>query len=182
VLLVSHNMAAVAELADRALLLDAGSVVVDGSVAEAVSTYLAKGTRKATYIRPLIPGISSPHIARAEIVTSDPNAVHHFGKSLEIKFWIRHPTPMIHGSFCFQIYNSQFQLPIIHSSYYDGTAFGDRPGCSVIVCRFPRVLLNVGQFHLCTYLQDQASRETYEYLEGICAFEVIRVNDTQIAG
>jgi ABC-type branched-subunit amino acid transport system ATPase component len=30
VLLVSHNMAAIAEMADRALLLDAGSVAVDG--------------------------------------------------------------------------------------------------------------------------------------------------------
>lgn len=89
---------------------------------------------------------------------------------------------MIRGSFCFQIYNSQFQLPIIHSSYYHGTAFGDKPGCSVIVCRFPRVLLNVGQFHLCTYLQEQPGGETREYLEGICAFEVIRVNETQIAG
>src|ERR1700730_17822083 len=42
VLLVSHNMAAVAEMANRALLLDAGSVAVDGSVAEAVSTYLSR--------------------------------------------------------------------------------------------------------------------------------------------
>src|SRR5712691_7834598 len=46
VLLVSHNMAAVAEMANRALLFDAGSVAVDGSVAEAVSTYLSRGARK----------------------------------------------------------------------------------------------------------------------------------------
>jgi lipopolysaccharide transport system ATP-binding protein len=180
VLLVSHNMAAIAELADRALLLDAGSVVVDGSVAEAVSTYLARGARKAIYKRPLNLRASSPHIARAEILTSDPNAVHRFGEPLEIRFWIRHPVPMVHGSFCFQIFNSQFQIPIIHSSYYHGTVFGDKPGCSILICRFPRILLNVGQFHLCTYLQDQASKEAYEYLEGICAFEVIRVDEVQI--
>lgn len=182
VLLVSHNMAAVAELADRALLLDAGSVVVDGSVAQAVSTYLAKGARQATYIRPLNRRVSSPHIARAEILTSDPNAVHRFGEPLEIRFWIRHPVPMIHGSFCFQIYNSQFQIPIIHSLYYHGTVFGDRPGCSKLVCRFPRVLLNVGQFHLCTWLQEQPSGDTYENLDGICSFEVIRVDNNQIGG
>src|SRR5690349_5260685 len=80
VLLVSHNLATVAELANRALLLDAGSVAVDSSVAEAVSTYLSRGTRKATYIRPLDPQVSSPHIARAEILTSDPNAVQRFGE------------------------------------------------------------------------------------------------------
>ena len=182
VLLVSHNLAAVAEMAKRALLLDAGSVAVDGSVAEAVSTYLSRGAREATYIRRLDPEVSSPHVTRAEISTSDPNAVHRFGEPLEIKFWIRHPVPMIHGSFCFQILNSQFQIPVIHSAYYHGTTFGRTSGYSILVCRFPRILLNVGQFHLCTYLQDQASRETYEYLEGICAFEVIRVDDTQIGG
>src|SRR5271163_3881589 len=107
VLLVSHNLAAIAEMANRVLLLDAGSVAVEGSVTQAVSTYLSRGMSRATYIRPPGPEISSPHIERAEIFTSDPNAVHRFGEPLEIKFWIRHPVPMMHGSFCFQIFNSQ---------------------------------------------------------------------------
>ncbi|MBV8892305.1 MAG: ATP-binding cassette domain-containing protein [Acidobacteria bacterium] len=182
VLLVSHNMAAVAELANRALLLDAGSVAVNGSVAEAVSTYLSRGARKATYTHPPNPCISSPHIARAEILTSDPNAVHRFGEPLEIRFWISHPTPMINGSFCFQIFNSQFQIPVICSSYYQSTTFGYQSGSTVLMCRFPSILLNIGQFHLCTWLQEQPSGDTYENLDGICAFEVIRVDDNQIGG
>jgi homopolymeric O-antigen transport system ATP-binding protein len=181
VLLVSHNLAAVAEMANRALLLDAGSVAVDGSVAEAVLTYVPRGAKKATYIRPSSPRISSPHIARAEISTSDPNAVHRFGEPLEIKFWICHPVPMRNGSFCFQIVNSQFQIPVIHSSYYHGSTFDNRSGRSVLVCRFPRISLNIGQFHLCTWLQDQRSKATYETLDGICAFEVIRIDDRQLA-
>ena len=182
VLLVSHNMAAVAEMANRALLIDAGSVAVDGSVAEAVSTYLSRAARKATYIRPFDLEVSSPHVARAEVLTSDRNAIHRFGEPLEIKFWIRHSVPMIHGSFSFIIFNSQFQIPVIHSSYYHGTAFGDKSGCSILVCRFPNILLNVGQFHLCTWLQEQPSGDTYENLDGICAFEVIRIDETQIGG
>ncbi|MBV8588664.1 MAG: hypothetical protein JO212_01115, partial [Acetobacteraceae bacterium] len=182
VLLVSHNLAAIAEMADRALLLDAGSVAVDGTVAEAVSTYLSRGARTATYIHPVNPRINSPHIERAEISTSDPNAIQRFGEPLEIKFWICHPIPMSHGSFCFMIVNSQFQIPIIHSSYFHGPEFGKTPGRSILVCRFPNILLNVGQFHLCTWLQDQRSKVTYENLDGICAFEVIRVDDHQIAG
>jgi ABC-type polysaccharide/polyol phosphate transport system ATPase subunit len=182
VLFVSHNMAAIAEMADRALLLDAGSVAVDGSVAEAVSTYLSRGARKSTYISPLQPQVRSPHIGRAEVSTSDPNAVHRFGEPLEIKFWIRHPEPIVHGSFCFQIVSSQFQIPVIHSSYYQGTTFGNAFGCSVLICRFPSLHLNVGQFHLCTWLQDQRSKVTYETLDGICAFEVVRIDEHQIAG
>jgi lipopolysaccharide transport system ATP-binding protein len=183
VLLVSHNMAAIAEMADRALLLDAGSIAVDGSVAEAVSTYLSRGARKATYIRSLDPQVNSPHIARAEILTSDPNAVQRFGEPLEIKFWIFHPVSMIHGSsFCFIIFNSQFQLPVIHSSYYRDAEFGKTSGCSILTCRFPNILLNVGQFHICTWIQEQMSGETYEFLDGICAFEVIRIDKAQVGG
>jgi lipopolysaccharide transport system ATP-binding protein len=181
VLLVSHNMAAITQMANRALLLDAGSVAVDGSVTEAVSTYLSRGMSRAIYIRPLGSEISTPHIARAEILTSDPNAVHRFGEPLEVKFWIRHPTPIL-GSFCFMIFNSQFQNPVIHSSYYHEPAFGNTPGCSILVCRFPSITLNVGQFHLCTWLQEQPSGDVYETLDGICAFEVIRIDESPIGG
>ncbi len=169
-------------MADRALLLDAGSVAVDGSVAEAVSTYLSRGARKATYTRPLDPQVSYPHLVRVEVLTSDANAVHRFGEPLEIKFWIRHPVPMIHGSFCFLIYNSQFQIPAIHSSYYHALTFGKTSGCSVLTCRFPNIILNVGQFHLGTWLQELPSGDTYESLYGICAFEVIRVDENQVGG
>jgi lipopolysaccharide transport system ATP-binding protein len=182
VLLVSHNMAAIAEMANRALLLDAGAIVIDGSVARVVSSYIARGARRAVYIRPLEPHTSVPHIARVEVNTSDPNAIQRFGEPLEIKFWIRHFYPMTHGSFCFQVFSTQFQIPVIHSSYYQGREFGNTSGCSTLLCRFPRILLNVGEFYLCTYLQDQRSRETYEYLEGICVFEVIRVDENPVAG
>jgi lipopolysaccharide transport system ATP-binding protein len=182
VLLVSHNLAAVAEMANRALLLDAGSIAVDGSVEEAVSTYLSRGARRAIYTRPLDRRVSSPHLARVDVLTSDPNAVHRFGEPLEIKFWIRHPVPMIRGSFCFFIYNSQFQIPVIHSSYYHGSRFGSTSGCSILTCRFPSISLNVGQFHLGTWLQELPSGDTYETLYGICAFEVIRIDENQIGG
>jgi lipopolysaccharide transport system ATP-binding protein len=181
VLFVSHNLAAVAEMADRALLLDSGSVAVDGSVAEAVSTYLSRGAKEATYTRPPSQQVSSPHIARVEILTSDPNAVHRFGEPLEIKFWIRHQQPMIHGCFCFQIFN-QFQTAVICSSYYHGNGFGNTSECSVLVCCFPRLVLNVGRFHLRTWLQEPPGGEIYETLDGICAFEVVRIDTTQFWG
>jgi hypothetical protein len=166
-------------MAHRALLLEAGSIAIDGSVDQAVSRYLSRAATSAAYIRPLDPKVSAPHIARAEVFTSDPNAVHRFGEPLEIRFWIRHPTPMIHGSFCFQICSNQLYVPIIHSSYYHGTSFGNKPGCSMLVCRFPNILLNVGRFHLRTWLQEQPSEYTYENLDEICAFEIIRLDKTQ---
>lgn len=43
VLFVSHNMAAITRLCERAILLDAGQVVQDGPAAEVVSAYLKAG-------------------------------------------------------------------------------------------------------------------------------------------
>src|SRR6516225_8303836 len=51
VLLVSHNLAAISEMADRAVLLNAGAVEVDGDVTRAISTYLSKGIKSAIYER-----------------------------------------------------------------------------------------------------------------------------------
>jgi lipopolysaccharide transport system ATP-binding protein len=182
VLLVSHNMAAIAEMADRALLLDAGSVAIDGSIGEAVSSYLSRGADKANYIHPSDPTVSSPHIARAEVLTSDPNAVHRFGEPLEIRFWIRHPSPMMNGSFCFQVFN-QFHNAVICSSYYQDPNFGAKSGSTILVCGFPSIMLNVGQFYLRTWLQEAVhGGDIYETLDGVCAFEVVRVDQTQFAG
>ena len=43
VLFVSHNMQAIAQLCDRALLLDGGRIVQDGPSAEVVAQYLQAG-------------------------------------------------------------------------------------------------------------------------------------------
>jgi len=180
ILFVSHNLAAIAQMADRALLLDAGSIVIDGPVTEALSTYLSRGARTTRYSRPS--GLcETPHIAEIEVLTSDLNGVHRFGEPLEIKFWIHHPRPMASGCFCFQIFN-QFQTAVICSSYYHGSSFGRVPGSTLLVCRFPQLLLNVGRYHLRTWLQEPPhGGEIYETLDGVCAFDVVRIDQTQFA-
>jgi lipopolysaccharide transport system ATP-binding protein len=182
VLFVSHNLAAIAEMADRALVLNSGSITVDGSVAEALSTYLSKGPREAKYDRPADRQSDYPYITRIEMSTSDPNGVHHFGEPLEIKFSIHHPRPVINCCFCFQIFN-QYQTPVICSSYYHGVASDSSADLTVLACRFPRLLLNVGRFHLRTWLQEAAvGGQIFETLDGICAFEVLRIDQTQFLG
>ena len=156
-------------------------ITIDGSVAEALSAYLSKGARETTYIRPIDAHADRPHLERIELLTSDPNGIHHFGEPLEIKFWIRHPHEMVNGCFCFQIFN-QFQTAMICSSYYHGATFSER-GSTQLICSFPRLLLNVGRFHLRTWLQEAVlGAEIYETLDGVCAFEVVRVDRSQFAG
>jgi lipopolysaccharide transport system ATP-binding protein len=181
ILFVSHNLAAIAQMADRALLLEAGRITINGSVKEALSAYLSKGAKKTWYSRPSDRQCETPHVAKVKVSTSDPNGVHRFGEPMEIKFWIRHARPMANGCFCFQIFN-QFQTAVICSSYYHGSGFGRTSGSTVLVCRFPQLLLNVGRYHLRTWLQEPPhGGEIYETLDGICAFDVARLDQAQFA-
>src|SRR5205807_10026784 len=50
VLFVSHNLAAIAELAKRAILLDRGEVTLDSSAADAISAYLSNSNKPAIYV------------------------------------------------------------------------------------------------------------------------------------
>ena len=182
VLLVSHNLAAISEMADRALLLESGRVAVDGSVSEVISTYLSKGATAPIYVRPPEKHSRAPHVRRIEVLTSDSNGVHRFGEPLEIKFWIRHDEPMSRGCFSFQVIN-QYQQPVIHTfAYNPDFQFGKTSGESILVCRFPSLRLNVGRFYLRTFLTEPPGGKWYENIDGICPFEVARTDKQVLWG
>ena len=114
VLFVSHNLAAVANLTSREIVLNSGSIVADGPVTEAISTYLSQGSSPAIYFAPQSIKLSAPHLQRVEVITSESNGVHEFGKSLEVRFLISHAKPMSKGCFSFNIVN-QFQNAVVHA-------------------------------------------------------------------
>ena len=175
VLFVSHNMAAIAELADRAVLLEKGSVAIDGSVTDTIGAYLTKsGGKRSLYLTPHAKDYDVPHVARAELVTSEPGGLHHFGKPLSIKFWIRHQRPLKRGCFAVQIVDG-LQRPATHAhAYYPDVVLGRDSGMTLLQFDFPKLLLNVGMFQLRTWLNEAEDGPTYEALEGICQFEVVR--------
>jgi lipopolysaccharide transport system ATP-binding protein len=174
ILFVSHNLAAIAEMTDRALLLERGSVVLDGPVADVIGAYLSKGAKDAVYVLPAAGQRNSPQIARVEVLTSEKNGIHLFGEPLEIKLWVRHLQPIVRAHLSFQIVN-QFQQAVVHA-FDPEITFGSESGCSVLFCHFPQLRLNVGQFHLRVYLSGPPGTEVYETLDGICQFEVVRTD------
>ena len=182
VLFVSHNLAAISELATRAVLLNAGAIEVDGDVPRAISAYLSKTTKSAIYERSAEQMRKSPHVRRAEVITSNANGVHSFGEPLEIKFLIGYAQLLSRGCFSFQIVN-QFQQPVIHAwAFYPQVRIAATEGQAVLVCRFPALRLNVGQFYLNTHLAEPPGGEVYERLDGICPFEVVRRDETILWG
>jgi lipopolysaccharide transport system ATP-binding protein len=181
VLFVSHNMAAIAELAARAVLLERGSVAIDGSASEALSIYLSNNSQNKVYVSPHDEMHRSPHVARVDVLTSDANGVHRFGTPIEMRFSIRHKQPLHKGCFSFQIVN-ELQQAVIHAwALYPKIVFGRRSGESVLVCRFPSLHLNVGRYSLRTYLTEPPGGPLYERLDAICTFEVTRL-DQSISG
>lgn len=182
VLFVSHNLAAIGAMSTRAILLMNGRVQLDGPVARTVSAYLSSGAKSAIYQRRMVEEPRKPHVRRAEVVTSGGNGVHEFAAPLEARFWIAHQEPLLKGCFSFQIVN-QFQQPIVHAwALHPQTSIGDRPGETLLTCRFPSPRLNVGQFSLSTHLTEPPGGDVYERLQDICQFEVVRTKDAMMFG
>lgn len=178
VLLVSHNLAAVAALTHRAVVLESGRVVADSRTQEAISAYISHGGSSATYVRTPDQRTNAPHVSRAEVVTSEGNGIHQFGEPLEVKLWIKHDRPIAKACLAIQIVN-QFQQCVVYTWAYDPEVkFGDQEGESFLVCQFPSLRLNVGQFYLRTHLSGPPHGEFYEKLDSICSFEVIRTDKT----
>ena len=176
VLLVSHDLAAVASLTHRAIVLDSGRVVADGPTQDAISTYLSKGGRAATYVRAPDRRTDAPHIGRAEVITSEGNGIHQFGEPLEVKLWIKHDRPLKKGCLAVHIVNQFQQCAVFVWAYHPDVMFGAQKGETLMVCRFPSLRLNVGQFSLQVFLREPPQGELYEKLDGICSFEVIRTD------
>jgi lipopolysaccharide transport system ATP-binding protein len=174
VLLVSHNLNAIRSFANRALLLDRGALVACGTVPDAISAYLCKGSLNPIYVAPEAEVASVPHVARIEVVTSEPNGMHQFGEPLELRFTISHKTPLKKPCLAVQIVN-QDQIPILKMyAYHPDIVFAKKPGKSKLICRLPAPRLNVGKYNLRIFLAEPPGGVQYERLDGVCMFEIFR--------
>ncbi len=178
VLFVSHNLAAIAELASRGIVLDSGSIVENAPATKAIATYLSQGSNQGVYVYPPNRRSAVPHVSRVEIITSDPNGIQRFGMPLEIRFTIKYQKPISKGCFWFHIID-QFQRPVIHAfAYYPKYLFDNTSGETVLICRFPTLQLNVGHYHIRTHLGEAPGGEHYETVDGICPFEIVRTDQS----
>ena len=182
VLFVSHNLGSIADLAKRGILMESGCVAKDGQISDAISYYLSRDSTPPIYIAAPKTKTDLPYVKRAEIITSEPNGIHEFGESLEAKFWIKHDKPMLKACFSVNIIN-QFQHAVVQAwAFHPECRYGVKPGETLLVCKFPALKLNVGHYHLRAYLSEPPGMEFYDYLDGVCPFEVVRTRDTRLWG
>lgn len=176
VLFVSHNLAAISELTDRALLFDSGELIADGTTAKAMSVYLSRGGGATAYIRAPNQPSSVAYISQAEVITSEGNGIHRFGEQLKVRFRIKYNLPINTGCLSFKIMN-QFQQRVIYAwANYPDIQFDNESGETILTFCFPRLRLHVGKFYLRVTLDQLQDDVKYEELDGICPFEVIRMD------
>ena len=181
VLFVSHNMGAITALTGRCALLQAGKSVFFGETQEAVGKYLSSmQSREARY--EASPTVGRPSITRVEVFCSQPGSVHESGAPMRIEFDFYHPEPIPKACLSFQIVN-QAQVPVLHFLAFDHPIeICKGSGATTVICRIPRLNLNVGQYSLTAYFADPPGGQRYQQLEGICQFRVIILNKTTLFG
>ena len=174
ILFVSHNLAAVSQLANRAILLKEGTIAFEGAIPAAISAYRAGKPERCIYISKADQTQKAPFIARAEVVTSRPNGVHRFGEPLHIKVWVCHNSPMVRGCLGVHLVNqSQTSATAIYAFPPDHS-FGQQPGLTLVQFSIPFLRTNVGKFHLRLYLSEPPRGKIYEIVDEVCDFEIIR--------
>jgi lipopolysaccharide transport system ATP-binding protein len=181
VLFVSHNLAAVAELATRAVLLDRGAIAICGPVSETISAYLSQTAKQSTYVSAYAGEHGAPQISRVEVLTSRPGSLQHAGEPLAIKAWVSHPKGDLRGCLGIQIIN-QFQVSATNVyAYPPDCVFGHEAGTTLFQFHIPRARFHKGRFHLRLWLADERGGAVRELVDDVCGFDVIR-DDRGIVG
>lgn len=180
VLFVSHSIAAVTALTQRAVLLSKGRVIADGPTDAVAMKYIETSGRGKIYQAPA--GNPEPHIERIELLASEGAGIHQFGDALEVDIVVRHDKPMRKACLSIQVVD-QYNRGVLHTyALHPQFEFGTQPGSTRLTCRFPALKLNVGYYHLNANLTEPPGGEVYERVKDVCGFEVIRTRDAMLWG
>jgi len=181
VLFVSHNMAAIAALTNRAILLKKGGVEYSGNPKEAFDRYMTDDTpTEEIYTAP--PNPERPNIIRAEVECSQAGYSHESGQLWRARFEIHYPYTLPKASLSFQIFN-QFQTAVLKFDAYDqDVQICKGAGVTRVTCTIPHLDLNIGTFFLKVRLAGPPGGLHYETLDSICPFTVVILDRTTADG
>jgi ABC-2 type transport system ATP-binding protein len=161
IILVTHAMSQVADLCDRAILLDRGRVVVDGDPNDAIMAF-----RDALEARRLEDEKASPHaeddprnarILSTSVRGASDGALFAPGDTLTIETRLVHPTGMDKWMCVVQIDSEQGQVVFGTGSNHAPDA-GPLVGERTVAVELPRLYLNGGKYFVSIALMDEMGR------------------------
>ena len=178
VLFVSHNMTAIARLCHRVLLLDAGGIVLDGTVEQAINRYLDAHQRNSVNgnLGPQGVADGSPIALAALTFNSGEPVVHRRPLSVALQFNVRQPVPAV--GFGIGFCGLDGRRVVTLETDYDGTFFRfDDRGDMVVEFRIPMLDLVPGRYRIDVGAFD-GSHETFHYASDCATVEVLPNRDT----
>lgn len=174
VLFVSHDMNAVAALTNKVIVLENGTVVFAGSTKKGIENYLSGSDKKLYYVNELKGSI--PSIQKVSIQTSLAGNQHEHGLPIKVNFEIYLPYSLKNLALSFQVLD-ELQTPIMHTWQIDSEFNIQREkGMLKLLCEIPKSRLYMGNYNLNVHLSDSKTKQKFEFIEGICHFEVGMTN------
>jgi lipopolysaccharide transport system ATP-binding protein len=180
IVFVSHDMAAITALTQRCAMLEKGRLAFCGPTAEAASRYFSQsGQEGAEYAAPPRAG-GQPSVIRVAVRTSEPGQVQEGLEPMAVALTVHHPAGIAGAFVTLQIIN-QFNQPATQLWMQDAEQpYGRKPGETTLLCRLPRVRLNVGRYTLRVILGSTlgGANILLHQLDYVCPFEVVRLGET----
>jgi len=170
VLFVSHNMAAIAKLCRKAVLIESGTLKAEGDTESVIDYYLRDSisSSAADVSKREHRGIGKVKLANITFNDGETNVVQ-AGKTLSILFSFNGMISMYR--FMFNIYNSRGILVSHFDTKHIGSNDNVRNSISSLVCRIKCVLLVPGRYYINTCLT--CSGEMQDHVHSAASFEVV---------
>ncbi len=153
VLFVSHNMAAVAELCGRVLLLDGGAIVADGEPGHVIRSYGIPGalTGRSVYQREATDtSDTDSQLDSAQLLNAggEPAAALLFGEPFAIRMhWINR-RPIASLSFSVRIFDSLDRLMCVTNTLETSELVLEQAGPHLLMCRIDPNVLVPGRYRV----------------------------------
>jgi homopolymeric O-antigen transport system ATP-binding protein len=177
VLFVSHNLAAVGQLCQSALLLDHGRAASIGPAAEVVAQYLSSGNRDGQIDLDAIrtrPNTAPVRFTFAELLDADGHVSQNFpmGSDILIRFRLRFEEPDTPTRLAVSIRTAD-GLPMTLTADVDAgfqTPTGQRE--QQITLRIPDIRFYPGDYRITLWASDAANLRVYDQAEDCLAFTI----------
>lgn len=170
VIFVSHNMAAVENLCDRVILLDAGKVAFGGTTDEAIQFYLNSVSEKDSNSRAHVFDLRNavgrlpkhrPMLTSLELYGESNRPLMglvKLGAPLKVcvSFRLEAAAPDLDVTLAFENYLGQCVL-LVSSTFQSDPPSGDRPGDRTFVCDIPDLTLLPGEYKINAFIDINGS-------------------------
>ena len=170
VLFVSHDLHAISTMTQKALVLDRGRLVYFGDTSSALSVYRTLWGQVG--FAEFMDEAKENGVRWARVITSETNQIHHYEKPLVFELEVVFREKPKTGALSLRVIDEQFR-PVVCFCLCDSETPWTREGSIGLKCILPAPKLYMGRYTMSIELNDRASLQEIERLDGLCPFEVV---------